>query len=106
MKKYAMRMTGDMLRAFHHVRADPKEGLGGSVTVWACSCGIQYKAICEIDRKSSQVKQTSVICSHRQAVMKLDGVVSSFQEQSRKANGARSALTRANVQASKISDFS
>jgi hypothetical protein len=79
MKKYAMRMTGDMLRAFHHVRADPKEGLG---EVSRCGrCGIQYKAICEIDRKSSQVKQTSVICSHCQAVMKLDGVVSSFQEQ-------------------------
>ena len=50
-----------------------------SVTVWACSCGIQYKAICEIDRKSS--KQTSVICPNCQAVMKLDGVVSSFQEE-------------------------
>jgi len=48
-----------------------------SVTVWACSCGVQYKAICEIDRKSSPAKQTSVICPKCQAVMKLDGVVSS-----------------------------
>ena len=50
-----------------------------SVTVWACSCGVQYKAICEIDPKSR--KQTSVTCSHCQAVMKLDGAVSSFQEE-------------------------
>ena len=50
-----------------------------SVTVWACSCGIQYKAICEIDSKSR--KQTSVTCPNCQAFMKLDGVVSSFQEQ-------------------------
>jgi hypothetical protein len=75
-----MRMTDDMLAPSTTFERFPGRVMR-SVTVWACFCGVLYKAICEIDRKSSPVKQASVICSHCQAVMKLDGVVSSCQEQ-------------------------
>ena len=78
MRKRAMMMTGDMLAPSTTYERFPRRAMR-SVTMWTCSCGVQYKVICEIDPKSR--KQTSVTCPHCQAVMKLDGVVSSCQEQ-------------------------
>ena len=50
-----------------------------SVTVWACGCGVRYKAICEVDPKVP--KETSVICPNCQGSIKIHGVSFSCEEE-------------------------
>ena len=44
------------------VRAGPQEGFMLSVTVWACGCGVRYKAISEVGFIPEN--KTEVVCSH------------------------------------------
>lgn len=50
-----------------------------SVTVWACGCGVRYKAICEIDPKFP--KETSVNCPNCHDSIKIDGISFNCEEE-------------------------
>ena len=52
-----------------------------SVVVWACRCGIRYKAICEINRETSPNVRCNVTCRTCQKVIQFEArLLELFQE--------------------------
>lgn len=51
-----------------------------TVELWTCSCGIQYRAICELDPAKSHIK-TSFVCPRCAETIQLQGNIVICSEQ-------------------------
>ena len=52
-----------------------------SVVLWLCTCGLRYKAICEIHRETSPKTTCDIRCKTCQRVIRVEGTVMAlFQE--------------------------
>jgi DNA-directed RNA polymerase subunit RPC12/RpoP len=82
--KFTLVSLSDML-ALPPVPAVPREGFMRSVTVWACSCGVRYRAICQTGFIPEN--KTEVACPRCGSLTLIAGIPQDISEEVAEAIG-------------------